>query len=1438
MSAKRANLFSQGRPDDPYQDRDGPPDPPKRATAAQMAARKIKSVKPRRPGASSGMSQSANFGSPLGGFGSPAPGENGTSSFTGFGAANNGSNDVFGAGTTNSFPPAQPPAPSNNFSNSSFPAFGTSTPGTNFNPQPPSSNGFNFSVGSVSNNPFGASAPAPAKNGDTSTPAFGGSSLFSSQGPSSLFGGPTQNNTNSAPSGSMFGGATGNATQSNTMFGATSSAPQANSIFGATSSAPQNNNMFAPTSNASQNNLFAHTSSASQSSLFSSTTTATDAPKAATTTAPASTPFTFGSPAPGNATPATGSLFSGFGASTQTAPPATSTMFGGSGASTQTAPPAQNNAFNFGSSTPNKDPPSQQAQNSMFGGTSTSAQASTGFAATAPAPASNSLNFASATSNSNVSTPTLFGASSAATPSSTAPATAPAPTSGLFSFNPTAPKNDTPAPSALNTSSAPTASFSAPAPASTPAGNPFANLAPASESTSVKPSLFTPSFTPQAQEKATSTSNNLFSGLTPSKQNNDASSETPKANPFASLTKPASTPTAAPAPTFSGFGGFGAAQKKDGSSGDSKTPSDSSHGPGASKPGLFNAFSTPQPAKTADVDKPAFNTVQSKPGTGLFAKPFTSSSSESSIFNPEAFKMDPKTSGFSTPNKSSEEAPKEAQSTPRESNPFNQQSTPASERPNLFSAPKETPAASPAPQPSTFTGASAGTSRASELPKVPKVLVPKSWPQPGSLAALDTNGVHHHIAELTAQLQLLNDRYRQQLISLPLPADWSAISLWHYQHASDIKKRIDNARKQRAAANGVTGTESALSVKRKVAEDSYENQDPSLSKRARGGDAPATPTPQPSAPTPSLQPTATSTSNMFAKAINGTKSSSSSAGSGLFTPQKADKAPIEPTKSTPAASGFTPSLFTSTASSSSGFKPSFGSTPVGGFKPSTGSSSGGNFMSQFKKGAKTYEELYAERKAKAMAEDFDEDDETEEEWSARYDKEEAERIAKASRQVAESTPSFGAVGSATSSGTATPTSANPFSTLKKPVAPTSASNASTPRAGSPASSTGSQPVLFTASNAPTSANIFGHLSSGPSSNHEEESDEDNGEHQPVGSGEPMTPPTRQSGDSAVEKDESFGESARGKKQETGDSSKGSLLSRMTRDDSNDSGSEKGDGSTFAFGQSSGAQTPTNKPFSFFDFGAASSKPSSPKPDTFAGDQTFKPGTPIKFNETPATDKKGSAPLFQFQPATPAPGEFSTTPAKPPPTSLFNFAPSTGGSSLLPLSAGLSSASSMPSSVFSSRAGTPLSEGDTNASAAENDEEEEGQATQVDFSQLTPEETNANDVIFHTDVVLAKHQVDDGKQKTWANLAKGPIWILKDKKTAKCFVRIRLPNGSTPLNYSILPSIRATVTGSSKKMVLTSKPAKEGGLQSILYAVKSPELAEEFATKYNDSLPSS
>jgi hypothetical protein len=468
-------------------------------------------------------------------------------------------------------------------------------------------------------------------------------------------------------------------------------------------------------------------------------------------------------------------------------------------------------------------------------------------------------------------------------------------------------------------------------------------------------------------------------------------------------------------------------------------------------------------------------------------------------------------------------------------------------------------------------------------------------------------------------------------------------------------------------------------------------------------------------------------------------------------------------------------------------------------------------MAQFSKTAKTYEELAAERKKKAMDEDYDSDDETKEEWSARYDKAEAERLAK-EKEIA-ATTKFVLPGSTTPK-------ENPFFGLLKPK-----SEVSTPKAASPVPSTGSQSVFNALTSQASSPNIFGHLS-GSSSNNQEESDEDDGEQQDTaGSVEPATPQKRSSDESETEAEET----QEHKKQDTGP--KASLLSRITRD--NDSESEKENSrASSVFGQTNGTTTPSNKPFQFFDFGAAS-KTASPKSNPFAGDQTFKAGTPIKFGEAPTTEKKDAPPKFSFQPATPAAGEFSTTPAKPPPSSIFNFAPSTGGSSLF----APSGANSVTSSVFSSRAGTPLSEaGDTSAASAAEDDEEGGKQEQIDLTKLTEDELNTYDIVFHTEVVLAKHQ--EGGEKGWTNIAKGPLWILKDKQTGKCSVRVRIPSGATPVNYQILPALPASVTGSSKKMVMATKPAKEGGLQSVLYAVKTPEIAQELAAKYTESVPKS
>ena len=923
--------------------------------------------------------------------------------------------------------------------------------------------------------------------------------------------------------------------------------------------------------------------------------------------------------------------------------------------------------------------------------------------------------------------------------------------------------------------------------------------------------------------------------------------------------------------------------------------------PEAPKANMFGGFSTPQPAKTVDNDqaKAGMFTAQPKASSGFS---FGSNSAQQAPASP-------------TPQPAAapvaQETPAQQPPTKEFSNPFASLPDTSSGGSSLFAPKAQTPAAPTPAKPSEPIAPTLNTAVAPPLPKIGKLNVPKDWVVEDVAGPQDTDGMVDYILELSLQLQAMNLKYREMIINASLVADWSALSIWHHQQSRTIKTKIDNAKKQRAAAKGVTGTESTLSTKRKVNEDASDVQD--SSKRSRPAE-PSTPTPK-SSTTSRATPPATATSNLFSKAIGGNKSAtpeksapepSIAAPSSGFTPSfSASAGPSAPKPST----GFTPSFSASTSSapkssSTSGFTPSFGTTngtdaakpastgftpsfgapkssSAGGFTPNFGgsSSSGGStdFMAAFAKKAKTYEQLAAERKKKAKDEDYDSDDETEEEWSARYDKEEAERLAKEKEAVA-SASGFSLPGSTNASGATTPTpeesaqekpatstnlfanlakpatepakeatkdkpaaSVNLFANLAKPASGASTPSLFTPRAASPAASTtGGRSIFDSPSAAPSPAgNLFGHLSSGPSSNNQDDTDEDEDEHaeeksqndQPVGS-TGSTSPKRRFGESETESDD-------GASKKAATSGKGSLLSRMTRADDADSEAEKeNDKPASIFGQTNGTSTPTNKPFAFFNFDAAGANSAPPK-NTFAGDQTFKVGSPIKFGGAPATEKKKDAPIFQFQPATPSPAELSTTPAKPPPSgSLFSFG-GAGGSSLLAPNFGASAPSSVPSSVFSSRAGTPASETETNKESAAGDDEEGEKHEQVDLSQLTDDEKAANDIVFHSDLAIAKQQVDQGDgTKKWENFARGPLWILKDKVTGKCIVRIRIPSGATPLNYQILPALRSTVAGSSRKMVQATRPGKDKGLTPVYFAVKNSEVAEEFSRKYNESMPSS
>jgi hypothetical protein len=574
---------------------------------------------------------------------------------------------------------------------------------------------------------------------------------------------------------------------------------------------------------------------------------------------------------------------------------------------------------------------------------------------------------------------------------------------------------------------------------------------------------------------------------------------------------------------------------------------------------------------------------------------------------------------------------------------------------------------------------------------------------------------------------------------------------------------------------------------------------------------------------------------VFSSSVSNDSSSSSGFKASAYSgaPSKDSAAtPLSKAADTAAPAGFKVSALagstSQTSASPAGFKvPSFG----GSISNNQSSGSGSSIAELFAAKAK------AERKAKAKREQYDSDDsegETEEQWEARYEKEEAEREAAAAKkkQEEEAQKKDGKIQGFSASmfvasTNATPAAQSPFS-VSKPASGTT--SLFTSRIGSPAPS-----VLGAPSAEPSpSSNIFGHLSSAASSNNQDESDNDEQEDE----GEDEQRETEQSTEDNHSKDDgnkadkspvpsrrnpfqsedgSSSEEASGvsesKKQESG-ASKPSLMSRIsfgapTGDELKEQNSTDTSGNA-ASKVNGSFETPAKKSGFFFDFSnAGGPKTAPPKATTFAGDQTFKPGTPIKFGAS-TTDK----PLFSLQAPTPSASPSTTdTGSKPAP---FAF---------LTPNAGQSGPGSAASSVFSSRAPTPSSDAADTTEA----DDEGSSAPQLDLATLTEDEQKQYEVLFHTKTAIAKEQ----KDKVWKNFARGPLWILKNKETGKALLRMRLPSGATPVNWNLLPGLRSSVAGASKTMVLASRPPEgDGKLTSVYFAMKPAEVAEEFSSVYN------
>jgi hypothetical protein len=929
----------------------------------------------------------------------------------------------------------------------------------------------------------------------------------------------------------------------------------------------------------------------------------------------------------------------------------------------------------------------------------------------------------------------------------------------------------------------------------------------------------------------------------------EASAATPKANPFSGLSatpvaekETTSTSTAKP-PSSNLFGGnagsgggslFGEIKStpgvNNGGASSSKTPfpwekSDTPPAPKTSFEPKTSFAGTPQAAFSSQTSTTQNDDSAKQQSFSLFNKPAAESTKSDAPSKPN-FSFSSQTAKSDTPQKPGFNFPSptaKPDATPKPGFTFPSQSAKtASSEATTNVLNKSTPATAMP----TLTGAAAPPSESGPTQPLSRLLPGKNWTAP----PCDENNV----AELMKKLAYINNAYLTKMATFKIGSDWSALSKWHFTETVKITNQITAVKKQKAAEKGITGNESSLSVKRKPEADvNREDREGSPTKRQRADNTPATPTPKAFAmpsTTPKASPPASKTSSIFGNAINKGSASSSLTFEKKSEPTRASasQAPFGNANATDSSKkGFFQSPFEAPKPEASASRPGL---KLPNFAPSSKPSSGGatNFMAQFGSSAKTAEQMRAERKAKAKDEDYDSDDETEEAWSARWDKEEAERVAKEKEKL-----------KATTAPKKTTADAASGSGILQSASGTSSVFGS--RTSSPAPSNGRGTSVFDSpagGSTPTQGNLFGHLSSTQSPDNQEDESEDNEDGEDDGGedkeddGQSLFVPQPKTAistkrklepESTSESDEYLEDAMRRKKQDA--TKKPSLFDRITYADPSEieaAESEKENSQPGAISstseQTNGLQTPAPKPKFTFDFAGAGGQTAPPKSNTFAGDQTFKAGTPIKFGS--AIKPTEGLPTFQFQPSTPASSEFSATPSKPPGPVSFSFLNAGNGQS----------------SAGSSRAATPLSEAPSStASAAGDDEEEEAKSEQVDLSALTEDERAICDVLFSTEQALVKHQKGDEPTAKWEIYAKGALYILKEKESGKAFVRMRLSSGATRLNYIIPQNMQAIILGTSGKMLRArGKKELEAKLSPLFFAFKSPELAQEFLQVHNEN----
>lgn len=269
------------------------------------------------------------------------------------------------------------------------------------------------------------------------------------------------------------------------------------------------------------------------------------------------------------------------------------------------------------------------------------------------------------------------------------------------------------------------------------------------------------------------------------------------------------------------------------------------------------------------------------------------------------------------------------------------------------------------------------------------------------------------------------------------------------------------------------------------------------------------------------------------------------------------------------------------------------------------------------------------------------------------------------------------------------------------------------------------------------------------------------------------------------------------------------------------------GGLFGFGTTSSPPAPA-KEGGLFGFGSQSTTSS-------AGDQTWKPDSPIKFNgsstEAPkfsfvaSTPKSVPSTGFSFSPIAPTPSGATTGSGfsgfGTPGSSLFGV-PKSSGSLFVPSG----SSSILPSGV-TSRATTP---GVSDVSGAETGGEQEEISNDPQSDLIGMEAAKkGHDVLFEQEKVKAsRYDVDPTgkKQPAWATQGVGPIAILKDQASGVTKILMkRVPNGGIVINTRLMASM--TYQQIAKRVRFGVIDPATGKMEQLIVQVSSEDEAKKF-----------